>query len=109
MLALVFMTLVGCSGKDGSDSGSGDTAVTGDAAAGATAYASDCESCHGSDGKAGVDVSGTASSDLTVVVPDQTDTELHGIIANGYGAMPAVTQDETRIADLTAYLRQTFP
>lgn len=105
MLVLAFVTLIGCSGKDGGDTGT----VTGDATAGAAAYATDCESCHGADGKAGVDVGGTASSDLTIEIPDQTDAELHDIIANGFGAMPAITQDETRIADLTAYLRQTFP
>jgi len=103
ILALV-LTLVGCSGsKD-------DTATaTGDAAAGATVYANLCVSCHGADGTQGTPVNGTASADLTFEVPDNDDASLHDTIANGYGDMPAMTQDETEIADCIAYLRETFP
>ena len=99
------LTLAACS-KDGGDTGG---SAAGDAAAGEAVYTSSCASCHGADGKLGADVGGTASADLTVEVPDQTDAELTDISQNGYGAMPAIGVSDADMPDLIAYLRATFP
>lgn len=104
MFTLVLALLVGCNG-----SGKDDTSGTGgDPTAGQAVYSTYCSACHGDDGKLGLETGGVASSDLTMEVPELSDDELHDVIMNGEGAMPAQTSDETEIADCIAYLRQTF-
>lgn len=104
MITLLLALLVGCSG-----SGKDDTSGTGgDPTAGQAVYSTYCAACHGDDGKLGLETGGVASSDLTAEVPELSDDELHDVIMNGEGAMPAQTSDETEIADCIAYLRETF-
>ena len=97
LLALA-LGLAACNDKGGDDS-SAD--IVGDAAAGATVYTSTCASCHGADGNVN-------EAKLTEEVPSKTDAELEDIILNGYDEMPPVGLDETELADVIAYLRQTF-
>ncbi len=100
----IIIALLACSG--GKDSGSD---LTGDATAGAEAYAGSCEGCHGADGTLGVEIGGSPSSDLNVEVPEKSDAELTDIILNGYDNMPAQSLSEQEAADCVAYLRETFP
>lgn len=95
---LLALTLIAC-GYDYS---------SGDATAGATVYADSCESCHGADGAAGVDINGTPAADLTFETGDQTDDELADVILNGVGEMPAQALTNTETADCIAYMRATF-
>ncbi len=96
---LLIVSLLACGSPDYSN---------GDASAGASVYASACESCHGADGAAGVAVDGVAAADLQFETSDQTDDELADVILNGAGAMPAQTLTDTETADCIAYMRQTF-
>ena len=80
----------------------------GDSTAGATVYADNCESCHGTDGALGVLVGGEPAADLTFETSDQTDDELADVILHGAGTMPAQDLTNTETADCIAYMRQTF-
>ncbi len=63
----LFVGLLGCTDKGGDTGGEGDgdgTALVGDAANGATIYASTCASCHGVDG-----VGGASGPSLVAYVP----------------------------------------
>lgn len=79
-----------------------------DAEAGAEKYGVFCESCHGADGTAGVQVDGVAAADLNATVPDLDDSALAGVIQQGTGAMPAQQLDDDETADVIAYLRAEF-
>lgn len=96
---VMVMALVGCKDKGGDDSG-GD--LTGDATAGAAVYASSCAGCHGDNGNDG------SAADLTAEVPEKSDAELEDIVLNGYDDMPAQDLSAQEMADLLAYLRETF-
>lgn len=82
---------------------------SGDPVAGADVYAATCATCHGADGKLGVQTAGIPAPDLTVEVPGLSDAELTDISQNGVGVMPGQGTDDTETADLIAYLRETFP
>ena len=89
--------------------GKTDSSVTGDAANGETLFGN-CAGCHGADGTGGIDIGGTPSADLTAKVPALTDAELEDRIMNGFGtAMPSQYTDAQDVADVIAYLRETFP
>jgi mono/diheme cytochrome c family protein len=103
VFTVLIALLVGCNG-DGKDTGSGG----GDPVAGATVYTTYCTTCHGDDGKLGAPTGKTTAADLTVEVPEQSDAELETIIMDGYGVMPPQTSDPTEVADVIAYLRETF-
>lgn len=81
-----------------------DPALTleGDATAGATVFADTCAVCHGESGEGGT---GPA---LTDEVPEKSDEELVDIIRNGYEEMAPVDLEDQEIADVLAYLRDTF-
>ena len=83
--------------------------ASGDAANGATLYGATCQGCHGADGKQGTVIGGAASSDLTVEVPEQSDSELTSVMLDGYEEMPSQFTDAQDAADCLAYLRETFP
>lgn len=83
-------------------------AHTPDPANGAEIYALACESCHGADGGAGVQVGGVPAADLVTVVPTLDDETLRGVIEDGSGEMPAVTLDPDDTTDCVAYVRDTF-
>ena len=104
---MLLLLALACGNKDQTADDTG--AITGDPANGETLFAN-CAGCHGATGEGGIDIGGTPSADLTVRVPAMTDAELEGVIADGFGsAMPSQYTDEQDIADVVAYLRQTFP
>lgn len=76
--------------------------ASGDAAAGATIYADNCESCHGADGTGG----GTYP-DLTAGIESNEVVE---VVTNGEGDMPAFGESlsEQDILDVAAYVDETF-
>lgn len=76
----------------------------GDPTAGATVYTSSCAACHGADGTGAV----AGAADLTVRVPAMTDAEIEDNVNNGGGDMAAVPMSSDDLADLVAYLRDTF-
>lgn len=80
----------------------------GDAVAGADVYAATCESCHGADGKLGVEVGGEPAADLVFETGDLTDDEIASAILDGVGTMPAQSLSNTETADCIAYMRATF-
>ena len=108
LLVAGLLGLAACSDK-GSDTG----ALTGDASAGATEFSNVCAVCHGADGTG---ETGVAPS-LVDAVPEYThDSELSDIILNGfdeanpdYPTMPPQDLTDQQVADVIAYLRETFP
>lgn len=104
-MLMFIIALTACSGGDKE---SGEDALVGDSASGATLYAAACEGCHGADGTLGTDIGGTASADLSVRVPAMEDDDIADQIENGGSAMPAQYDDPQDIADVIAYLRATF-
>lgn len=80
-------------------------ALTGDASAGQTIYARcSVSSCHGTDGNSGP--AGTPA--LADEVPEQSDEQLVQIVLGGYGSMPAQPMEDQDMANVLAYLRDTF-
>lgn len=74
-----------------------------DAAAGEDVYASCASSsCHGSNGDSG------SGPRLSRRVPRGSDEDLIEIVLAGEGGMPPQDLDDQEMADLLAYLRQTF-
>lgn len=96
---LLILSLLACGSPDYSN---------GDAVAGADVYAASCESCHGADGKLGVEVGGEPAADLVFETGDLSDDEIAHVILEGEGTMPAQTLDDTETADCIAYMRATF-
>jgi mono/diheme cytochrome c family protein len=107
---------VACGGDDegGSGGGSGspvqgilDKIPNADVTNGESVYTSLCgtSSCHGPNGDDGAANAG----DLPNVVPTLSDEDIAIVIVDGQGAMPPQSQlDEQTIADVIAYLNQTF-
>jgi mono/diheme cytochrome c family protein len=105
LLALGLSTTLACGDKDGDDSGSDYDAIlalTGDATAGGTVYASSCATCHSADG------TGDSGPSLVDAVPGYSDEQLLGIVLEGSGSMPAISLADQEAADLLAYLNETF-
>ena len=98
-LVLFAFAAVGCSDKGG------DSGTSGDATAGAQVYSDTCATCHGPNGTEGL----PTYPSLVVEIPDQTDAQLENVIQNGYGDMPAQGLTDMELADVIAYLRETFP
>jgi mono/diheme cytochrome c family protein len=98
---LLLLTLLAC-GDTTDDSGGGSDA-------GKQVYDSTCVNCHGATGDEGVDVGGTPAADLNARVPAMTDEEITTQVKDGGSAMPAQDLDDTQIADVIVYLRETFP
>jgi mono/diheme cytochrome c family protein len=96
---LLILSLLACGTPDYSN---------GDAVAGADVYAASCKSCHGADGKLGVEVGGTPAADLVFETGDLTDDEIASAILDGVGTMPAQSLTDTEAADCIAYMRATF-
>jgi cytochrome c551 len=106
-LALV-LALGGCTGEPGAEAEGGtEDGIEGDPLRGEELYAA-CAGCHGPDGAGGIDIGGELSSDLRDEVPEMTDAELGDVIENGDGTMPPQYDDPQDIADVIAYLRETF-
>lgn len=92
IFSLALGALVGCGGKGG------------DATAGATVFTDVCVACHGANGEG---IEGYSPA-MTEEVPEKTDAELESIILDGYEEMPAQALSDTEVADVIAYLRETF-
>ena len=94
---------------DTADTSDTDTADTADTdtpeARGAALYAADCVACHGADGTAGID----GASNLVEDVPNLDDAAITDVVLNGKDEMPAFAYTEAQMADLLAFLRETFP
>jgi mono/diheme cytochrome c family protein len=103
-LFLAAITLSAC----GTDTGDTGTVITPDPVAGADVYSANCVVCHGPDGTAGI----SGAADLTVKVPTLTDDEIANVVLNGEAtadfAMAPIALSDQEMADLLAYLRQTF-
>ena len=84
-------------------SGLGALELDGDATRGEALFAFHCASCHGADGSGG-----SQGVDLREEVPHHSDRELVRIMANGTGIMSAPGLTDQEIADVLAYLRETF-
>jgi mono/diheme cytochrome c family protein len=97
------------SDTDTADTSDTDTADTADTdtpeARGAALYAADCVVCHGADGTAGID----GASNLVEDVPNLDDAAITDVVLNGKDEMPAFAYTEAQMADLLAFLRETFP
>jgi mono/diheme cytochrome c family protein len=106
---VLVLALFGCNGDTGAQAEVGtESGIEGDAARGEELYAA-CAGCHGPDGAGGIDIGGTLSSDLRDEIPEMTEAELADVIENGDGAMPPQYDDPQDIADVIAYLVETFP
>jgi len=77
-------------------------ALTGDVEAGATVYSDNCASCHAADG------SGGTGPSLIEEVPETSDEEIVDIVLFGREAMPDLGLENQEVADVLAYLRDTF-
>ncbi len=92
----------GCAGSSSDEATDVSDGLVGDAAAGATLFTNNCSFCHGADGGGG---SGPSLIDL---VPTLEDADITGTITEGQGNMPAIDLDDQELADVLAYLRDTF-
>lgn len=99
-LLVMALGLMACNDKGDDTAGAGD--IVGDAAAGATVYNATCAACHGADGNVN-------EAKLTEEIPALTDDEIEDVILNGYDEMPPQGLTEQEVADVIAYLRETFP
>ncbi|MEM9458924.1 MAG: c-type cytochrome [Myxococcota bacterium] len=96
---------------DSDEGGGGDRnasikALTGDVSAGETVFSgSGCNStaCHGADGD-----SGPSAPRLTDVVGMRTDDELINSVLDGRGNMPPQSLEDQQMADVLAWLRDSF-
>jgi mono/diheme cytochrome c family protein len=105
---VLVLALFGCTSEPGAEAEAGtEGGIEGDAVRGEQLFAT-CAGCHGPDGAGGIDIGGTLSSDLRDEVPEMTEAELEDVIKNGDGAMPPQYDDPQDIADVIAYLLETF-
>lgn len=114
--SLVFGVLVlapACDSGDGDSGGEGggrvDTilAIDGDATAGQTVFTSTCAlaACHGADGN----TPGTAEAKrLSEEIPALDDAMTVSVIIEGYETMPAQSLSDQQVADVLAYVNETF-
>lgn len=77
-------------------------AIVGDATAGGTVYSNNCAGCHSADG------SGGSGPSLIAEVPELSDDEITTAVLEGKGGMPSFDLDDQEMADLLAYLRDSF-
>lgn len=107
VLPLILGSSLACS-SDGGDGG-GDNGnildLTGDAARGQSIFGSmmcSDAACHGADGN-----SGTAPR-LSTLVPSRTDDQIIDSVLDGKAGMPPQDLDDQQMADVLAWLRETF-
>ncbi len=113
MGAIVLTLLMGCGEHEHShdhehsheaelDTGISGLHLDGDAAAGEAIYMDSCSGCHGADGSGGVGPS------LIDAIPVHSEVQIANIVTYGDGDMPAVSCHDQDLADLLAYLVETF-
>ncbi|MCX4247437.1 c-type cytochrome [Paraliomyxa miuraensis] len=109
ILTLPFvLTTVACEGDegDGGDDNGSILDLTGDSASGEALFASKgCAqaSCHGTDGN-----SGATAPALSGVVSSRSDDEIIDAVLDGKGTMPPNNLSDQEMADVLAWLRETF-
>ena len=104
LLALTALALTACSGGDDDDVAA-ILALDGSPTAGKAVYDNKCASCHKPDG------SGDSTfPSLVTKVPQESDEDIIEVILNGKGAMQGFRDElsDQQVADLHAYLRETF-
>ncbi len=77
--------------------------LTGDVAAGSSAFDAHCVVCHVKDGQAPF-----VGPALAAVVPDLSDRQLIDLMLVGIGSMPPTNLDDQEAADLLAWLVDSF-
>lgn len=97
---LSLLTLTACAG--GGSRNETILALTGDATAGADVFSTSCAACHAADGTGG---SGPALTDLVGTLSDDVIIDT---VLDGSGDMAPVALPDQDMADLLAYLRDTF-
>ncbi|HRI08490.1 MAG TPA: cytochrome c [Nannocystaceae bacterium] len=107
LFTLASIALPACSGGGGNADVDAILALDGVSADGSTVYTDKCAVCHMADG------SGNAASgypSLVAEVPGQSDEDIVTIILEGEEAMPAFRSQlsDQQVADVLAYLRETF-
>jgi quinohemoprotein ethanol dehydrogenase len=87
----------------GEGGGNGAATTTGNAAAGATVFANNCQSCHGADGHGG-----NGGPDLTGIPSAKNYNTVLAQVQNGGGGMPPFKGQLTakQIADVSTYVTQ---
>jgi quinohemoprotein ethanol dehydrogenase len=87
----------------GEGGGNGATTTKGNAAAGATVFANNCQSCHGADGRGG-----NGGPDLTGIPSAKNYNTVLTQVENGGGGMPPFKGQLTpkQIADVSTYVTQ---
>lgn len=101
MLPLAF-ALAACGGGSDDDGVDAILALDGDPVAGEAVYASTCAACHGADGEGG---SGPA---MAGIVADESDADIVEVVLDGEGSMPPQDLTDQEVADVLAYLIETF-
>lgn len=114
LLIAALLSLPACDdGGDSNDTGGNDSrvdtilALTPDAAAGQTVFADTCglASCHGADGN----TPGTASTKkLSDEIAELGDAAVVSVIIDGKDSMPAQSLSDQQVADVLAYVNETF-
>ena len=106
---LVLLLAFGCE-HDHSHGDTGevlDLIPSADATRGQTTFGASCanENCHGTDGDMG------PAPDLSIEIPEHNNEELAGIIRNGQGNMPALSEqlNDQNIADVIVFVRGEWP
>ena len=94
----------GDAGSEGGAGSEGDAGDGGDSLDGATLYAEHCQSCHGPEGRGGVD----EIPDLAHAMTDHTDNEVLNWILNGKGTMPPTDITEAEAEAIIAWLHTIF-
>lgn len=104
------LTTAACDSEEGDGGGGDDNGgileLTGDAAAGQTVFTSgmcSTAACHGSDGN-----SGSSAPPLSDVVSGRSDEQLIDSVLDGRGAMPPQDLSDQEMADVLAWLRESF-
>jgi mono/diheme cytochrome c family protein len=109
-LPLLLVPSLACdSGGGGGEEGGGDNgdilALTGDPARGESVFTStmcSVAACHGADGNSG------SAPGLSTLVSSRSDDQLIDSVLDGKGGMPPQNLDDQQMADVLAWLRDSF-
>ena len=97
---LVFACSTSCSSASSSARASSIESLTADASSGQSLYASNCASCHGSNG-----ASGSANKNVASVAKNQPTTAIDQILGGGDGMASFSSLSDQEIADIVGYLK----
>lgn len=93
------MTMMACGDAEMDSQVDGILALSGDAAAGAPLYASNCAGCHGEDGKGG---------SFDEAVTGSSENKVASIVLSGDGSMPSYQDklSDQEIANIIAHINK---